>query len=164
MKKLLSALLALIIFAIPTTAFAESYSGSGQTEIISHEYSTYTISIPEEIILEESGNIPVTLMNANIESGYKVVVRATNAAGGVLPLFHIDGSHVEKDINLFNSETGERIDNTDNIIASFEEETFNIEDTYQKTVQFSYSDNNQNLKAGIYSGTLEYSFQCEPIV
>lgn len=162
MRKLLSIILAIIIFAVPITTFAESYSGNGQTEIIGHQYSTYLISIPEQIVLEESGSIPITLMNANIETGMKVVVRATNMGNGVLPLFHTDGSHEEKDIYLYNGDTGTLIEN-DNVLATFEEESFNIDESYEKTVQYSYSYETQNVKAGIYSGILEYSFQCEQV-
>ncbi|MBR7060536.1 MAG: hypothetical protein IKI34_02240 [Eubacterium sp.] len=105
MKKAISILLALVIMAIPFSAFAE---GTGSTEIIEHQYSTYTITIPETINTNEAPNIPITLSNANIEQGYKVVVSALNLSDGAVAIYNQNDTTITKYVTLIDSETQQK--------------------------------------------------------
>ncbi len=162
MKKLLALCLTIILLAncaITAFAYEDSCAGSGETEILAHLYSTYSISIPATIDLTTGTTGEVTIIDANIESGYKVDVFATNLnQSGAVSLTHITDSTSKIDCILTNIEL--------NMCASSEVPLVTFYDTEFTT----YSTATKYFEllvapfglAGQYTGTMTYSFSCSP--
>ena len=45
-------------------------------------------------------------------------------------------------------------------MATFIESSFDVNETYEKTLNFMMTDDYSDYPAGIYSGTLQYQFDC----
>lgn len=164
MKKLLALCLTLVLLtncAITAFATEDTCSGSGETEIFAHLYSSYSIVIPAAIDFGSSQEIQseVMLINAYIESGYKVDVYATNFnQNGGITLTNVDNSMYEITCMLTNREK--------NTVASLEIPLVTFYDT---DVSFGTSTNKyydltivHNGVPGQYVGTMTYSFSCSP--
>ena len=95
MKKILVLCLTLVLLAnCATTVFAmeSPCSGSGESEVTAHLYSTYSISIPATIDAN-MGTAEVTVSQANLEEGYaiNVYISNLNEKGGIT-LTHTNGT------------------------------------------------------------------------
>lgn len=147
MKKILALLLALVILCVPITAFAINDGESGTVEIQDHEYSTYTITIPECIMVDYDHKFIVEISDINIERGYHVEVTPTNLdENGRLTLYHTDDNNYSKQIEL------------PNILATFYS---NYDDMIATAAcEYTLVDDFKGGKAGIYSGTLTYTCNC----
>ena len=163
MKKILALCLTLVLLAnCATTAFAaeDTCAGSGETEITAHIYSTYTITIPATIDLEAGTRGEVTITDANLESGYKVDVFATNFNNnGGITLTHRDNSMYEITCMLTNIEQNMCATAEVPLVSFYDTEVPTWGDTATK--YFDIQVQNYGL-AGHYSGTMTYSFSCNP--
>lgn len=77
MKKVLCVLMcAVLLLAMPMTAFAADtpYSGQGSSTITYKSYSTCTVSIPETIEITGAPT-EIVVTNPNIETGYRAYSR-----------------------------------------------------------------------------------------
>ena len=87
MKKILALIIAITcIFSCTLTANAASSltDSEGSMEVQYHSYSNYTIVLPESF---DGTTCSVSLLNGEIEEGYRVEVHATNLdENGYLPL------------------------------------------------------------------------------
>lgn len=162
MKKILALCLTLVLLmSCATTVFAveDTCAGSGETEISTHLYSTYNISIPAVIDLAagEIGEVEITF--ANVESGYKVDVYATNLnENGGITLRLVDDDTYVVNCTLINLEQ--------NACASADVPLVTFCDTeltsYGSAIKYFDIEVDSYGMAGIYSGTMTYSFSCNP--
>ena len=163
MKKLLALCLTIVLIAnCAITAFAaeDTCAGSGETEITAHIYSTYTITIPAAIDLEEGTLGEVTITNANLESGYKVDVFATNFNNnGGITLTHQKYDMYQITCILVNMERNMCATTEVPLVSFYDTELPNWGDTAIK--YFDIQAENYGF-AGYYYGTMTYSFSCNP--
>lgn len=160
MRKAVSIILALALIASFTSmVYADDLSaGSGETEITAHIYSTYTITIPATINLDSGENGQVTISNANLEDGYAVNVYMTNGNDqGLVTLYHTDGVHSITGQVIFGS--GQIADDT-TPFASFSSAEVAGEESVTK--YFNIQVDTLTGTPGNYTGTMTYSFRCEP--
>ena len=159
MKKVITLVVSLaLMMSISTTAFAEDLSaGNGETEIKTHVYSHYNISIPAVIDLRNGESGQVTISDANIESNYSVNVYVTNTEdfGGIL-LKHSNGMETIN-CSFMNIETN-MLANGENPLVSF-----NDSDIEQGTATKYFEIQADTYGTpGDYTGTMQYSFECQP--
>lgn len=163
MKKILALCLTLVLLmSCATTVFAveDTCAGSGETEITAHVYSTYTISIPATIDLTEVVMGEVTIADANIESGYKVDVFATNLNNnGGITFTKIDDAMYEITCMLTNIEQNMCVTAEVPLVSFYDTELTTWGSTATKYFDIQVPD---YARAGYYSGTMTYSFSCNP--
>ncbi len=81
MKKIISMILAVVMLAcVSTTAFA--FDGASGSDVVTHVYSHYNITIPATINVTVDSASTVTISNAYIEDGYKVEVKPMSPFNG----------------------------------------------------------------------------------
>lgn len=160
MKKLIAIILAMVMtFSVSVTAFAaeDLSAGSGESEIKTHVYSHYSITIPAVIDLRNGEIGQVTISDAMVEDNYNVKVFVTNTAefGGIV-LTHSNGT-ATINCSLLNIENN-MLANTDNPLVSF-----GNADLQQgtSTKYFDIQADNYGMP-GDYSGIMQYSFECTP--
>ncbi len=81
MKKLIVSILAMVVMAsVSVTAFAaeDLSAGSGESEIKTHVYSHYSVTISDVIDLQNGDVGQVTISDAMVEDNYSVKVFVTN--------------------------------------------------------------------------------------
>lgn len=160
MKKLLTLCLTLVLLAnCATTAFAleSPCSGSGESVVTAHLYSTYTISIPATIDAN-MGTAEVTVSQANLEDGYaiNVYISNLNEKGGIT-LTHTNGT--DEILCMFqNTELNCAVGGNVPLV-SFGAGSFYGTDTAAKTFGMELY---ELSKPGDYSGTMTYYFSCDP--
>lgn len=154
MKRALSILCALATAAtMPISAFAAD--GTGETEFTAHVYSRYEITIPATVNADIETQVPVTISDAYIENGYKVIVNADNIGVQGLRLTNPDNQYAEYYVQFTNNDTGEMV--YDNVPLV----TFNTSDIINNTATKYFGiTTSQSLMPGSYSGTLQFSFDC----
>lgn len=160
MKKLLALCLTLALLAnCATTAFASEVpcSGSGEAEVTAHIYSGYLITIPATIDAN-TGTGEVTISQATLEEGYKVDVYVTNANdNGGITLTHTNG--VDEILCVFQNTTlGTTVSSTVPLVTFYATE---LVDTSTATKSFGMELMLLSTP-GQYSGTMTYSFSCDP--
>lgn len=156
MKKVISMFVALmLLMSVSVTAFAEDMSaGTGEAQVYSHIYSSYSISIPATIDLRNGESGEVTIIDASIEDGYSVKVFATNLSENGIKLTHTDGM-TTIDCVLMNIELNA------NASAEIPLTSFASTDIENGTATKYFSLQPDTYgKPGDYSGTLQYSFSC----
>lgn len=164
MKKIIALCLSLVmLLSLSTTAFAAEFwdesAGSGTSEVYGHIYSSYSITIPATIDLRNGEQGSVTIENGNIESGYSVKVYCTNIVDNGIRLYHTETNNSVKCVlttpdGLYNY-------TADMPIASFTKADIEAQATTQ---YFNLEIMDKWMQAGDYVGTMEYSFECTPIV
>lgn len=160
MKKLIAIIMAMVLMlSISVTAFAaeDLSAGSGETEIKSHVYSHYSITIPATIDLCNGEIGQVTISDAMIEDNYSVKVFVTNTEqfGGIL-LKHSNGTD-SINCSLLNIENN-MLANSENPLVSFANS-----DIEQGTATKYFDIQVENYGTpGDYSGIMQYSFECLP--
>lgn len=158
MKKVIAIIMSLIlILSVSVTAFAEDLSaGNGESEIKAHVYSQYTISIPAVIDLRNGDIGQVTIDNAMIEDGYAVKVFVNVEDFGGIRLVHTNGTD-SIHCNFSNTENG-MVANSENPLV-----TFVNGDLQQGTATKYFNVQAENYGTpGDYTGTMQYSFECQP--
>ncbi len=160
MKKLIAIIMAMVLMlSISVTAFAaeDLSAGSGETEIKSHVYSHYSITIPATIDLCNGEIGQVTISDAMIEDNYSVKVFVTNIEEfGGIKLAHTNGTY-SINCSLLNTENN-MLANLENPLVSFENSDL------QQGVSTKYFDiqaENYGMP-GDYTGIMQYSFECQP--
>ncbi len=160
MKKLIASILVIVTMAsVSVTAFAaeDLSAGSGESEIKTHVYSHYSITIPAVIDLQNGEIGQVTISDAMIEDGYSVNVNVTNTEDfGGISLTHTNGIG-KVNCLLINMENNMRADN-ENPLVSFANADI------QEGISTKYFDIQTDTYGmpGDYSGTMQYSFECTP--
>lgn len=160
MKKLIAIIMAMVLMlSISVTAFAaqDLSAGSGDAEIKAHIYSHYTISIPAVIDLSKGDIGQVTIENAMIEDNYSVNVFVTNTEQfGGISLKHSNG--IDSVNCSFLNINNNMLANTENPLVSFEKS-----DLQQGTATKYFGIQAENYgMPGDYTGTMQYSFECQP--
>lgn len=160
MKKLLALCLPLVLLAnCATTAFAmeSPCSGSGESEVTAHLYSTYSISIPATIDAN-IGTAEVIVTQANLEDGYAINVYISNLnENGGITLTHTNG--VDEILCTFqNTELNCAVGGNVPLV-SFDYNIFSGTNTASKTFGMELLALSQ---PGVYSGTMTYYFSCDP--
>ena len=145
------------MLSLSVTAFAEDLSaGNGESEIKAHVYSHYTISIPAVIDLRNGDIGQVTIENAMIEDGYAVKVFVNVEDFGGIRLVHTNGTD-SIHCNFSNTENG-MVANSENPLV-----TFVNGDLQQGTATKYFNVQAENYGTpGDYTGTMQYSFECQP--
>lgn len=151
-----------MIASFSTTAFAaemwDESARSGETEVLSHIYTSYTITIPATIDLSNGEQGAVTLSDANIEDGYEVNVQCTNIFENGIKLYHVDG--ISGSITCVITD----IDYTYNYDSNTPIATFVQRDFANGEITKYFGMHLMDIgKASDYVGTMEYSFECSSI-
>lgn len=164
MKKLIAIILVVtsLLSICSINAFAAN-SGSGTSTISTRIYSSYTISIPATIeITEYSNSATVTIGDVNIEDGYEINVYISNLEtlemGEGIKLTHTNGTSTIG-CTFSSTENGELISSTNTPLVTFSTPEF---ETYTHSKNF-YIHPETFGKAGVYTGTMNYTFDCTPI-
>ena len=164
MRKILALCLSLVMLATCTTtafAYEDSCAGSGETEILAHLYSTYSISIPATIDLTAGMTGEVTIIDANIEYGYKVDVYVTNLNQfGAVTLTHTSDSTSMIDCMLTNIEQNLCATSEVPLVTFFDSELT----AFGTATKYFGLDVAPFGLAGQYTGTMTYSFSCSPYI
>ncbi len=160
MKKLIAVIMAMVLMSsVSVTAFAaEDFSaGSGETQIMTHVYSHYSITIPATIDLRNGETGQVTVSDANIEDGYSVNVFVSNTEEfGGIRLIHKDGSS-SINCSFLNTENN-MLANSENPLVSFANSDI---EQGTATKQFDIQAETYGTP-GDYSGIMQYFFECSP--
>ena len=164
MKRIVTLWLSMVILmALCMTAFATEFwdesAGSGTSQIYGHIYSSYTITIPATIDLRNGEQGSVTIENGNIESGYAVNVYCTNIGENGIKLNHVE-KNTSVECALMSADGVTRFD-SNTPFASFTNDDISAQNT---TKYFRLQITDRWMSAGDYTGVMEYSFRCEPIV
>lgn len=165
MKKFTAILLTLIMsLTFTSTCFAESYymwestSGNAQTEVLAHVYSTYTIIIPATINLNENDNCSISISDNNLEEGYQINVYCTNMQDGCIQMHHCQDSDITTYCEILTLDGQHFADNTP--IATFTQQELSYGNNIRN---FLLALRNEPVKAGDYTGIVEYYFDCSPM-
>lgn len=168
MKKVLALVLSVLMIAsFSTTAFAaeteDAYAGSGELQITGHVYSSYTISIPATINLSEGTICEVTANDAYIEEGYSLDVCVTNLnESGLITLKHVTNQYASTECSIVRYTDSGEIAQTpyDAPLVSFVASDF---PNGTSCVKYFGLEISQWGTPGDYTGTMTYSFSCNPI-
>lgn len=166
MKKVLCMLMcAVLLLAMPFTAFAADtpYSGQGTSTLTYKSYSTCTVSIPETIEVS-SMEMPIEIIvsNPNIETGYCVNVYVTNLSEhGYIPLCHDEfGEMVAIECMFTNLQKQATVYNDNPLLASIQGSSI-LSDVFYG--EFAATVMSMDARAGSYTGTMQYEIKIEPI-
>lgn len=143
MKRIIAMVLSVVaIFAVnATTVFAAETEIIKSVELSAHAYSTFTVTIPEQVDLSATnGSIDISVDAINLEPDYQLGF-FTNNSGSVVQMKRSDD--VTANLYLFNVD-GEKITNTSEPLAVFT-------DIGSASIKAELED---NAPAGEYSGYL----------
>ncbi len=164
MKKLIAIIIAVtsLLSICSVNTFATS-SGSGSSTISTRIYSSYTISIPATIeVTEYFNSATVSIAEVNIEDGYEINVYISNLEtldmGEGIKLTHTNGTNTIG-CTFSSTENGAMISSSDMPLVTFSTPEFETS-TYSKNF-YIYPETFG--KAGLYTGTMNYTFDCTPI-
>ena len=165
MRKNIAIILTLIMsLAFTSICFAESYymletpCGNAQTEVFAHRYSTYTIIIPATINISENNNCALEIGDCNLEDGYQINVFCTNMQDGCIELHHCQNSNITSYCYI-QSLDGQPFEPNTPIVTFTQEEV----DSGDNIHNFQLVLRNEIVKAGDYTGIVEYFFDCSPM-
>ena len=164
MKKVLCVLMcAVLLLAMPMTAFAADtpYSGQGSSTITYKSYSTCTVSIPETIEITGAPT-EIVVTNPNIETGYCINVYVTNLnnENGIY-LYHDEfGESITQTCVFTNNTIGGAVSQDNPLLATIEGSGDLADVLYG---DFTASIMAIDAKAGSYTGTMQYEIKIEPI-
>lgn len=163
MKKLLTVMLSMVIlWIVCVTSYAaepwDTSAGAGESQILTHVYSSYTITIPATINTNDGDQVPVTISNANLEDGYKVDVFVTNLENNQLSLHHASSQYDFINVGFVNTELDAMASDTTPLVTFHAAETTSGDFSKYFAVQVDAF----GAVAGNYSGTMTYSFSCTP--
>lgn len=164
MKRLITIILSMaILWITAVTAYAaepwDTSSGTGESQIVAHVYSSYTITIPATINTNDGDQVPVTISTANLEDGYKVDVFVTNLEDNRLLLHHASKQYDFISVSFVNVEQNAMASDTTPLVTFKATETQEYGE-YNK--YFVLQVDGFGAAAGDYSGIMTYSFSCTP--
>lgn len=168
MKKVLALVLSVLMIAsFSTTAFAaeteDAYAGSGELQVTGHVYSSYNITIPATINIQDTPMCEVAVNDGYIEEGYSLDVYVTNLNdSGLLSLKHITDPYASTDCSVLRYEGDSTVNVTtpNDPIVSFTAADFPSGTSCVKYFGLVIS---QWGTPGDYTGIMKYSFSCNPI-
>lgn len=166
MKKIFALVLSIVmILSCSVTAFAyeDTYAGSGELEITGHIYSHYNITIPATINIKDTPICEVTVNDGYIEEGYSLDVFVTNLNdSGFLSLKHVTDQYASAECSVLRYEGDSTVNVTtpNEPIVSFTASDF---PSGTSCVKYFGLEMSQWGTPGDYTGTMKYSFSCNPI-
>jgi len=166
MKKFIALLLSLtMLLSLTLTSHAEEYVvedmvGYGQTEVLAHIYSRYTITIPATIDLRESTQGTISISGASLEEGYQVDVFCSNIdsnCNGII-MYNVNNNS-QTTTCAIKDENGFYMD-SNTPIATFTQADIT---SYNTIRSFQLELSSFDTVAGDYTGIIEYRFDCSPM-
>lgn len=161
MKKIICSLIAvLLVIACMFSVNAAEYNGygggynvgEGEITAYGHQYSKFTIEIPETV--NTDGYNPISVDDADLESGYAVQVAVTNFnENHCITMTNTDDNNITADMQLSGNITNNEYPS---IIAQFTQE--DITDgsaSCDLTATMDYDSH-----SGTYTGTVTYVVYC----
>ncbi len=170
MKKFISLCLVLVLACtMSVTAFAESYGTNNntmpyywyaETTLSGQIYSSCTVSIPETVYTGEgySGNVEIS--NADIESGYEVVIRVTNLSE--TDTIILSNSNNDKTIGCSIKTFEKTLTRQDNVLSKFNDKVLTSTDRTVGTEFQALITEHTGATAGTYTGTMQFEVMIEP--
>lgn len=162
MKKILALIIAIVcIFSCTLTANAASslIDSEGSMEVQYHSYSNYTIVLPESF---DGTSCSVSILNGEIEDGYRVEVHATNLdESGRLPLtYSKNPEHIEYLAFIGRSYNGDtwNLDGNNKMLCYFDSGEYGDDCYFDRA--FECVPIGDNWKPGDYTGILCYRVTC----
>lgn len=172
MKKFISLCLVLVLAcSMSVTAFAESYGTNNntmpyywyaETTLSGQIYSSCTVSIPETVYAGDGYTGTITVSNADIESGYEIVIRVTNLSD--TDTITLSNANNDKTIgcSIKNTSTDTTLTRQNNVLARIDD---NIMSTNNRSdlVEFkALITEHTEATAGTYIGTMQFEVMIEP--
>lgn len=159
MKRIISIILALLmVSAFTISAYAEDQSaGTGESTILAHVYSHYTISIPATINLNNGNTAAVTATDVSLENGYEINVYVTNLNSNRGISLQNDNGNTATCM-LSNIEADTAVCDDDSPLVTFYNSDFVGVNT-ESSKLFGLSVD-PYYYAGDYSGIMQYRFEC----
>ena len=171
MKKIICILIAMlmVISCVVSVSAAEFNQGgydnsypedTGEITVTAHQYSRYTISIPETLDTADMNGGDVTVSNASLEDGMSIFVSVTNMESD----YTIPVTHKTKDGVTGKIAIGGNYGNAQhrNVICKFDGAELE-RNNGEMTVQVHTNIVGQP-EAGEYEGVITYSVSCVPSI
>ena len=173
MKKFISLCLVLVLACtMSVTAFAESYGTSRNTEpfywyatttLNGQIYSSCTVSIPETVYTGEGYSGGVYVYNADIESGYEVVIRVTNLSE--TDTIILSNANNDKTIgcSIVALSRDTTLTRQDNVLGRVTDE--NVMGTTDRGLAVGFQaliTEHSEATAGTYTGIMQFEIMIEP--
>ena len=162
MKKFLALIIAIVcIFSCTLTANAASslIDSEGSMEVQYHSYSNYTIVLPESF---DGTSCSVSILNGEIEDGYRVEVYATNLdESGRLPLTYSKNPELIEYLSFIgHSYDGDTwyLDGNNSMLCYFNSGVYGDDCYFDRA--FESVPIGDNWKPGDYAGILCYRVTC----
>ena len=170
MKRFISLCLVLVLACtMSVTAFAESYGTTSNTEpyywyaettLSGQIYSSCTVSIPETVYTGAGYSGSVEISNADIESGYEVVIRVTNLSE--TDTIILSNANNDKTIGCSIKTFEKTLTRQDNVLSKFRDEVLTDTDRTVSAEFQALITENVGAKAGTYNGTMQFEVMIEP--
>lgn len=163
MKKVIALVLSLVlVLSMSVTAFADNlteYSASGSATVSLKIYSSCYVTIPETIDVNTGNSWNIEIVSINVLDNEAIKVSVTNLPNtGEIEL---SNPNTTKTINFaLNDGDGNRLDTNNTTLALFTPEDLTVE-VATKSFSGEVTTNLQDMKAGTYSGTMQYSVSIE---
>lgn len=172
-KKFISLCLVLVLACtMSVTAFAESYGTNNntmpyywyaETTLSGQIYSSCTVSIPEMVYTGEGYSGSVGISNADIESGYEVVIRVTNLSEtDTITLSNANNDKtIGCSIKALSRDT--TLTRQDNVLGRITDE--NVMGTNDRSWGVGFQaliTEYAEATAGTYTGTMQFEVMIEP--
>ena len=171
MKKFISlCLAAVLVCSMSITAFAESYGTTSNTipyywyssaTINGKIYSSCTVTIPETIEAGEGYYGSVDISNADVESGYEIVISITNLSENNTILLNNESNCKTVGCSIYADGNRTSLTRDNNVMARFEDEVFDCNTEAHVSFQALITDS-IGAKAGTYSGIIEFDVRIDP--
>ena len=172
-KKFISLCLVVVLACtMSVTAFAESYGTTNNTTpyywysestLSGQIYSSCTISIPETVYTGEHSTNEIAISNADIESGYEIVIRVTNLSE--TDTIILNNANTEKTIGCtIKGQNDDMLTRQNNVLARITDVAFSGNgNTTNATASFkALITEHTGATAGTYTGTMQFEVMIEP--
>lgn len=171
MKRFISLCLVLVLACtMSVTAFAESYGTNRNTEpfywyaettLSGQIYSSCTVTIPETVYTGEGYWGGIEVSNADIESGYEVIIRVTNLSE--TDTIILSNANNDKTIGCtIKGQNNTYLTRQNNIVARWNDEVFSGGNSSAETSFQAFITEYESATAGTYTGTMQFEVMIEP--